>query len=138
MQFYTKSKRPPVINIVSLIDILCILLIFFIVTTEFKKDQPEVEIQLPESTTGTETEKPEEPVLILVTKDKKIFVGTEEVPLNQLTQILKNRQSGLTKPLFALKADTSVPLGLFVKVMDASKEAGIANLSLLTELPDQP
>jgi biopolymer transport protein ExbD len=52
MAFYTKVKRPPVINIISLIDILCILLIFFVVTTEFKKNEAQVQIQLPESTQG--------------------------------------------------------------------------------------
>lgn len=133
MRFYSKARRPPIINIVSLIDILCILLIFFIVTTEFKKDQHQVEIKLPESTQATKEDKPTEPVLILATKDKKIFIGDEEIPLEKLVSVLKSKQSGQSNPLFSLKADTEIPLGFFVKVLDASKEAGIANLSLLTE-----
>ncbi|MDZ4788113.1 MAG: biopolymer transporter ExbD [Blastochloris sp.] len=133
MRFYSKARRPPIINIVSLIDILCILLIFFIVTTEFKKDQYQVEIKLPESTQATKEDKPTEPVLILATKDKKIFIGDEEIPLEKLVSVLKSKQNGQSNPLFSLKADTEIPLGFFVKVLDASKEAGIANLSLLTE-----
>ena len=49
MQFAVRKKRAPQIIIVSLVDILTILLIFFVVSTTFKKDQPEVQINLPES-----------------------------------------------------------------------------------------
>ena len=52
MNFSVKKRRAPVIIIVSLVDILIILLIFFVVSTTFKKDQPEVQINLPESKTA--------------------------------------------------------------------------------------
>jgi biopolymer transport protein ExbD len=135
MQFYTRTKRPLTINIVSLIDILCILLIFFIVTTTFKKSEPEVEIKLPESTEAKETERTNEPIIIYATKDKKIFVGEEEVPLGGLTDALVRKKAATEAPLFALKADRDVPLGFFVKVLDSSKAAGLTNLSLYTEQP---
>ena len=53
MNFAVRKRRAPVIIIVSLVDILIILLIFFVVSTTFKKDQPEVQINLPESKTAT-------------------------------------------------------------------------------------
>ena len=52
MNFSVRKRRAPVIIIVSLVDILIILLIFFVVSTTFKKDQPEVKINLPESKTA--------------------------------------------------------------------------------------
>ncbi len=52
MRFYTRKRRAPSIIIVSLIDILAILLIFFIVTTTFRKNQPQLQINLPESKTA--------------------------------------------------------------------------------------
>lgn len=133
MQFYTKAKHPPAINIVSLIDILCILLIFFVATSEFKEDQPQIQIQLPEATQGTKEETPQEPITILASKDKKIYIGSREIPLADLEAALKERQTLMPNTQFILKADTGIPLGFFVKVLDASKAAGIANLSLLTE-----
>jgi biopolymer transport protein ExbD len=133
MQFYTKAKQPPTINIVSMIDILCILLIFYVATSEFKAEEAQVKIQLPESSQGTKEESQQQPIVIVATKDKRIFIGPTEIPLAELKSELKNRQSGLSNPHFVLKADTGIPLGFFVKVLDASKEAGIANLSLLTE-----
>src|SRR6476661_2193967 len=53
MNFAVRKRRAPSIIIVSLVDILIILLIFFVVSTTFKKDQPEVQINLPESKTPT-------------------------------------------------------------------------------------
>ena len=47
MDFSVRKRRAPNIIIVSLVDILIILLIFFVVSTTFKKDQPEVQINLP-------------------------------------------------------------------------------------------
>src|SRR5207237_8116229 len=52
MNFAVRKRRAPLIIIVSLVDILIILLIFFVVSTTFKKDQPEVQINLPESKTA--------------------------------------------------------------------------------------
>jgi biopolymer transport protein ExbD len=52
MRFHTRKRRTPSIIIVSLIDILAILLIFFIVTTTFRKEQPRLQINLPESKTA--------------------------------------------------------------------------------------
>ena len=53
MRFYTRKRRMPAVIIVSLIDILAILLIFVIVTTTFKRDQPAVVINLPDSKTAS-------------------------------------------------------------------------------------
>src|SRR5207248_6252609 len=53
VNFAVRKRRAPSIIIVSLVDILTILLIFFVVSTTFKKDQPEVQINLPESKTAT-------------------------------------------------------------------------------------
>ena len=55
MKIAVRKRRAPSIIIVSLVDILIILLIFFVVSTTFKKDQPEVQINLPESQTATQS-----------------------------------------------------------------------------------
>lgn len=133
MRFYTRSKRPLTINIVSLMDILTILLIFFIVTTQFKKAEPEVQIKLPESAQATEEARSEEPVILYVSREEKIFLGERAVPLAALAGEIKRIRAANKAAVFALKADEGVPLGFFVKVLDASKEAGLADLSLFTE-----
>lgn len=133
MRFYTRSKRPLVINIVSLIDILTILLIFFIVTTQFKKAEPEVQIKLPESAQATEEARSEQPVILYVSREEKLFLGDRPVPLAALVGEIGRIRATNPGAQFALKADEGVPLGFFVKVLDASKEAGLSDLALFTE-----
>lgn len=133
MQFYTRKRRAPAINIVSLIDILCILLIFFIVTTTFKKDEPELQIDLPKSTQAQEAERADEPFVLFISKDGKIFIRDQETPLPDLPNRLQQLRHAQPNLSFVLRADEGVPLGLFVAVLDASKQAGIENLGLTTE-----
>ncbi len=136
MQFYSRPKRPLSINIVSMIDILSILLIFFIVTTTFKKAEPRVEINLPESTTGTEDSTIEDPVVIFITKDNQIFIGNNETTLEMFPKEVEALVTKNPKTLFALEADEEIQLGFFVKIMDAAKEAGLNDLSLNTRKPE--
>jgi len=137
MQFYSRPKRPLSINIVSMVDILSILLIFFIVTTTFKKEEPRVEINLPESAQGKEDSTVEDPVIIFITKDNQIFIGDSETTLEQLAQEVTALTKQNPKTKFALEADEQIELGFFVKIMDAAKEAGLNDLSLNTRKPEQ-
>jgi biopolymer transport protein ExbD len=124
----------PVINVVSLIDVFCLLLIFFIVTTTFKKEEPKIQIKVPESATAQKDPQTQEPLIIYATKAQEIYLGDQKIPIGGLSDALKSRKSQ-AKYGFSLKADTDVPLGFFVKVMDAAKEAGISDLSMFTEEP---
>lgn len=133
MRFQThRNRKTPFINIISLVDILCILLIFFIVTTVFKKDEPIVQIKLPE-TTQAEPAKETPPTIVYVTADEKIFLDSQPVSPDQLGAILKQKIAAGTLTKVAMKADKKAPFGLIVKVMDAAKFAGIKNLPTFTE-----
>lgn len=138
MQFYSRPRKPLTINIVSMIDILSILLIFFIVTTTFKKAQPRVEIKLPESETASESSQSLEPEIIFITRDNRIFIGDNEVTLQRLTPSLQAARQQNPSQVFTLEADEGIQLGFFVKVMDAAKEAGLKDLSLNTRKPETP
>lgn len=133
MRFQThRNRKTPFINIISLVDILCILLIFFIVTTVFKKEEPIVQIKLPE-TTQAEPAKETPPTIIYVTADEKIFLDSQLVSPDQLGAILKTKIEAGAFNKLAMKADKKAPFGLIVKVMDAAKFAGIKNLPTFTE-----
>jgi biopolymer transport protein ExbD len=139
MQFYTRKRKVPAINIVSLIDILCLLLIFFIVTTTFKKEEPEIQIDVPESSQAKKGEEKTQPVIVYVTKKEEIFIANKPVTLEALGPSLSALEKEGPGRLFALKVDKGAPVGLFVKILDAAKEAGIRNFSLFAdETPKQP
>ncbi len=135
MQFHTRSRRKPAIIIVPLIDILAILLIFFIVTTTFKRDQPQVKINLPESTTAVKAASDEMPSLVSVDAKGEIFLDDQPVSIAQLSREIAMRLESQPGRGFAMRADEGAPFGVVVSVMDAFKENGIRNLPTFTESP---
>ena len=135
MKFYTKHRRTPQVIIVSLIDIFVILLIFVIVTTTFKKAQPQVTIKLPESKSAVSVEKKStEPTVLSISEKEEIFIGERKVALEQLAESVSSLISSNAKLSLAMSADERVSYGFLIKVLDALKEAGVkGNLSAFTE-----
>ena len=82
MKFAVRKRRAPSIIIVSLVDILTILLIFFVVSTTFKKDQPEVQINLPDSKTSTKSSSELEHAVVAV-QPAESFTNHVEHPFSK-------------------------------------------------------
>jgi biopolymer transport protein ExbD len=134
MRFYTRKKRSPQLIIVSLIDILAILLIFFIVSTTFRKEQPRLQINLPESQSAevVAAEK-SEPLVLRVKSAAEITLGAEPVAIEGLASALKTaRKTSPDRPI-AMQADREAPFGVVVKVLDALKQAGVKNIPAFTQ-----
>lgn len=121
-------RRPvPTIPIVSLIDIMVILLIFFVATTTFKKDKTQVKISLPESKSlGGDVQTPESRVAISINKDQKIFLDGKPVELDKLAIAITSLKEAKPGLKLELEADTTAALGVLVKVWDALREAGFS------------
>ena len=84
MKFAVRKRRAPSIIIVSLVDILTILLIFFVVSTTFKKDQPEVQINLPESKTATNAPAELDHALVTVDQNDEIKLDGKTIGVDEL------------------------------------------------------
>ena len=123
-----KRKRAvPQIPIVSLIDIMVVLLIFFIATTTFRQSKTHMQVALPQSKGMGQTAAQEDQRLgITVTAEQKIYLdGTEYAPekLANALSTLKRTQPGVR---LELEADEKSALGVLVQVWDAVREAGFS------------
>ncbi|MEY2558500.1 MAG: biopolymer transport protein ExbD [Verrucomicrobiota bacterium] len=131
MKIAVRKRRAPSIIIVSLVDILTILLIFFVVSTTFKKDQPEVQINLPDSKTAANAATEVEHAIVSVNENDEVRLDGQVVNVEELESAVKNlaptRRSAL-----ALQADKKASFGTIIKVMDALKLAGVKNLPAFT------
>jgi biopolymer transport protein ExbD len=132
MKFASKKKRAPSIIIVSLVDILTILLIFFVVSTTFKRDQPEVQINLPDSKTATKTPAELEHGIVSVDANDEVKLDGKTVAIEELQDAV-NQLPPTKKSSLALQADKKASFGMIVKVMDALKLAGVKNLPAFTQ-----
>ena len=134
MKFYARKRRMPQVIIVSLIDIFAILLIFVIVTTTFKRVQPEVTIKLPESKSAVAADKSEEPAVLSISENEEIFLDAKKMTLEELTSAVEKLVREKGRPALAMKADKKVSYGFLIKVLDALKDAGVkGNLSAFTD-----
>jgi biopolymer transport protein ExbD len=131
MNFIVRKRRAPNIIIVSLVDILIILLIFFVVSTTFKKDQPEVQINLPESKTATSAPAEPEHGMVSVDQNDEIKLDGRILGVDELEAAVRNLPP-TRKSSLALQADKKASFGAIVKVMDALKLAGVRNLPAFT------
>lgn len=131
MKFAVKKRRAPSIIIVSLVDILTILLIFFVVSTTFKRDQPEVQINLPDSKTATKTPSELEHAIVTVDANDEVKLDGRAIAIEELQEAV-NQLPPTKKSSLALQADKKASFGAIVKVMDALKLAGVKNLPAFT------
>ena len=138
MRFYSRKRRAPSIIIVSLIDILAILLIFFIVTTTFRKNQPQLQINLPESKTAEQAPaEKDEPAVLRIKSAEQITLDEEPVTLDTLGEALKSLRSQAPSRPIAMQADREAPFGVIVSVLDALRDAGIKNIPAFTQPEEQ-
>jgi len=131
MNFVVRKRRAPTIIIVSLVDILIILLIFFVVSTTFKKDQPEVQINLPESKTAKKLPAELEHAIVSVDESDEIKLDGRPMGVDELEGAVRDMQEA-RKSTLALQADKKASFGTIIKVMDALKLAGVRNLPAFT------
>ena len=131
MNFSVKKRRAPVIIIVALVDILIILLIFFVVSTTFKKDQPEVQINLPESKTAQKKPSELDHAIVSISENDEIKLDGRAINVDELEAAIRGLP-GERKSTLALQADKKASFGTIIKVMDALKLAGVKNLPAFT------
>jgi biopolymer transport protein ExbD len=131
MKIAVRKRRAPSIIIVSLVDILTILLIFFVVSTTFKRDQPEVQINLPDSKTSTKSSSEQEHAVVSVNENDEVRLDGQIIGVDELEASVRNLPPARRAAL-ALQADKKSSFGAIIKVMDALKLAGVKNLPAFT------
>ena len=127
MQFARKPRRSPMINIIPLIDVLVVLLIFYIATTVFKKSEPKIIIKVPDSTQAKAAQGTP-PSILYVTAEDKMFLDDTAIDPDKLGELLKSKITADPSFKVALKADTKMTFGTLAKVMDAAHYAGLGDL----------
>lgn len=114
----------------SLIDIVFLLLIYFLLTTNFMVEEG-IKIKLPQARASAP--QVEETITVYVDRQGRAFLGDREFSPARLFDRLKEMIGGRKDRLVIIKADRAVILNKAVKVMDVAKAAGAGRLLLATE-----
>jgi len=112
-----------------MLDVVFLLLIFFMLTSIFAK--PMLPLDLPEAATATVAPEPE--VRVAIHRDGSVFVNERLVGPTELVAELAALFTAGTGRDLSLQSDQGVPFGRVVEIMDLAKQAGAANISVVTE-----
>jgi len=126
---YLKNSEETGINISPLIDMMFLLLIFFIVTTAFVEEVG-MDVQKPKAASAALLEK--KSIMIGVSEDGRVVYGGKEIGLNGVRGLVARLLTGDDRPVIII-ADESSRSGVLVDVIDECKLAGAKKVSLATE-----
>jgi biopolymer transport protein ExbD len=129
--FLRRKREEPRIELTPMVDVVFLLLIFFMISTTFI-DTPGIAVKLPESSAPTLTKTPEE-VEVALSREGEIFLRGEAVSPGQLAERLRDYQAQAADMTFMLRADEQALHGRVVQVMDIAREAGFGRLAMATE-----
>jgi biopolymer transport protein TolR len=117
------------INITPLVDVVLVLLVIFMLTEPVL--QSGIEVNVPKTRTVKQITEQRE--VVTIDKSQQIFLNDQPINIHDLAQ--KLRQAGVDPAHQAiyLRSDETVPFGAFANVMDAVKQAGITNVSIVTQ-----
>ena len=130
-----KTQRPPAIRLINLVDVLFILLIFFIATTTFRANSPTaVKLVLPEAKTAEEVGREKiQRISIAVGSDERVYLDNRPIDLPALETALRQAKEKNPKLQVQFSADRTVSYGTVVAIVDAARAAGIPDITAFTK-----
>ena len=142
MKFPRPPRAPVEINLAPLIDVVFILLLFFVVTTTFTRET-QLKVDLPEAVSGTPLEVNAKTQLeVLITVDGAFALNGKDLPSNDLSTLmeaLRIESDGDKSLPVMLSADAKAPYQAVVTAMDAASKLGFAHLRITTiEAQEKP
>ena len=121
------------INITPLVDVVLVLLVIFMITAPVL--QSGIEVAVPK--TRTVKQITQQRMTVTIDKEQQVYLDDKPVNLNDLPALLQQKgHSASSDPahqVIYLRSDEHVPFGAFASVMDAVKQAGITNVSIVTQ-----
>ena len=117
------------INVTPLVDVVLVLLVIFMVTAPVL--QSGIDVNVPK--TKTVKEITEERVVITIDSKQRVFLGNDPININEIGAKLREKIRDPQGQASFLRSDENVPFGAFATVMDAVKQAGITNVSIVTQ-----
>ncbi len=126
----TSSETTGSIDISPLIDVVFLLLIFFIVTTVFVKETG-VEISKPRAATSADLDR--QAILIAITAESRVWQGGREIGQDGVRAVVAALLEETPDTPVIIRADEATPTQATVSVIDSAKLAGATSVSLATE-----
>jgi biopolymer transport protein ExbD len=133
MAYERRRGSSIVLNLTPLIDIVFLLLVFFMLTAHFIENQA-IDIKLPQASSAKPIED-DQYVEIVLTPEGELMMGGKAIAKEELEQVIRGELHAPGKDFVRLRGDHESNFGMAVHVMDAARKAGAKSLDILTERP---
>ena len=128
----TRERSAPVLPLAGMVDVLFLLLIFFMTASVFRDAELAVEVALPDSRSAVAEVGPGTQVVITVDAQDQVFLGERAVSLEQLPGLLAELATVVEKDSVVVRGDQGASYGVPFAVLDMVKLAGLGDVSLAT------
>ena len=132
MQFEGRRRNSQIPNLTPLIDIVFLLLVFFMLTSHFVRDEV-LAIDLPEADSGSPL-KPIKQIEVIINENGEYSLNSQIVSLEQLEQSLTQQLHPQTQQakVVRIRGDANVDLGIAIGAFDAARKAGASSVDIVT------
>ncbi len=130
MEFERRKRVLLHTNIAPLVDVVFILLLFFMVTSRIMVSSS-IEVALPSSATSDAATAEE--IILLVTEKGELYLGDRNVSMQEIGRELRREIGKFPDRPVTIKADKTIPLSLLVKIIDEVRLAGASTFTIATE-----
>jgi len=131
MGFLRKQREEPRVDLTPMVDVVFLLLIFFMISTTFV-ESPGISIKLPETSSQTIDREPKE-IKVYLSKEGVIYHGEKNISIDDYKGLLAEYQADAKETTVLLLADQDSRHGKVVVLMDLARDAGFTKLAIATE-----
>lgn len=136
MKFSNRQPEPANMQLAPMIDIVFLLLIFFIVTWQYTRSETELSVSVPTAEEGAQKNRVQGEIIVNVLADGTLRVEGRDVDLDQLRKKLTLVARQYKNQPVRIRGDGSVSYQRIVEVIDTCQKAGVWNISFATQRPE--
>jgi biopolymer transport protein ExbD len=126
----SRFQQPARFELLPLIDVIFLLLIFFIFVMLKMTMQSNIKVDLPQLVNSIQ--QTEESIMISINANNKTFINEQEIDIQELTEKMLQLQEGINKPIL-IRGDQQSDLGIALNILDQLRQAGFEKVAFATE-----
>lgn len=131
----SRDRMPPAIPLASMIDILFLMLTFFLTASAFRDESSRIDVSLPEARANRADAAAQTHVTVTIKPDGSLFINNKPTTLPELQRDLQTLATQFPDETLYIRGDRDSRLGLTIKIMDAAYAVGLKNVFLETTKP---
>jgi len=134
MPLKTQHDDAPALNLTSMIDVLFLLIIFFMAATKFDELERNIDVALPEVSQAGDSARPPAPMIVVVQADGRVELDGNSVSLDELTARLAAARTSLGEPSVIIRGDAQCAFQHVAGAMAACRQAGLSELGITVRI----